>query len=183
MYFASAAADIVNENGAVLIPRESPIELVVRSVSYLGPGGVGMTLLKLDIDAVVVRDVRYPWKPQREAVPAAFASIVAPPSVGGREDAARQVVTRAAASLYPRGFSSVSDSGTHPTARFSAVTAPDCHRRRQITWTRRIRRHCVRRRYGGQIDGLADGQEGEPLSSKEYIGSSCPNGHACPART
>src|SRR5580700_9167103 len=43
VYFASAAADIVDENGAVLIPRESPIELVVRSVSYLGPGGVGMT--------------------------------------------------------------------------------------------------------------------------------------------
>jgi hypothetical protein len=60
MYFASIATDILDENGDALIPRDSPVELVVRSVPYLGPGGVGTTLLTLDIDAITVRDVRYP---------------------------------------------------------------------------------------------------------------------------
>jgi hypothetical protein len=60
VYFANAAADILDQNGGVLIPSGSPIELVVHSLSYLGPGGAGMTLLTLDIAAVTVRDVRYP---------------------------------------------------------------------------------------------------------------------------
>src|SRR6266851_2536685 len=60
VYFASVAEDILDQNGAVLIPRESPVELVVRSLPYLGPGGVGMTVLTLDVGAVTVFGVRYP---------------------------------------------------------------------------------------------------------------------------
>ena len=106
VYFASAAVDIVDENGAVLIPRESPIELVVRSVSYLGPGGVGMTLLKLDIDAVVVRDVRYPVETDNEKPGAGSIGVDrgAAKWVAGREDAARQVVTRGRSILVPAGI-------------------------------------------------------------------------------
>jgi len=106
VYFASAAADIVDENGAVLIPRESPIELVVRSVSYLGPGGVGMTLLTLDIDAVVVRGVRYPVETDNEKPGAGGLGVGrgAAKWIGGREDAARHVVTRGRGTVVPAGI-------------------------------------------------------------------------------
>lgn len=60
VYLASAATDILDQKGAVLIPKESPVELVVHSLAYLGPGGVGMTSLILDVEAVTVRNVRYP---------------------------------------------------------------------------------------------------------------------------
>lgn len=67
VYLASVAEEILDQNGAVLIPRESPVELVVRSLPYLGPGGVGMTLLTLDIDAVTVSGLRYPVETDDEA--------------------------------------------------------------------------------------------------------------------
>ncbi len=60
IYDASVAEDILDQNGIVLIPTKSPVELVVRSLSYLGPGGVGMTKLMLDVQAVTVNGVRYP---------------------------------------------------------------------------------------------------------------------------
>jgi hypothetical protein len=41
VYLASIAADILDQNGAVLIPKDSPVELAVRSVSYLGPEAPG----------------------------------------------------------------------------------------------------------------------------------------------
>jgi len=96
VYLASAAADIVDDKGAVLIPKESPIELVVRSVSYLGPGGVGMTLLTLDIDAVVVRDVRYPVETDNQKPGAGGIGVDrgAAKWIGADADAAREVLTR-----------------------------------------------------------------------------------------
>jgi hypothetical protein len=98
IYFASAATDIVDENGVVLIQRESPIELVVRSVSYLGPGGVGMTLLTLDINAVVVRDVHYPVETDNEKPGAGGIGVNrgAVRWIGCSEESARHVVTRGA---------------------------------------------------------------------------------------
>lgn len=60
IYEGKAAEDIVDENGGVLIPRNSPVELVVRSFPYLGPGGVGMTGLTLRAEAITVRGTRYP---------------------------------------------------------------------------------------------------------------------------
>jgi hypothetical protein len=56
IYLASVAESILDQNGTVLIPSE----LVVRYLPYLGPGGVGMTVLTLDIGAVTVSGVRYP---------------------------------------------------------------------------------------------------------------------------
>jgi hypothetical protein len=106
VYFASAAADVVDENGVVLIPKESPIELVVRSVAYLGPGGVGVTLLTLDIDAVVVRDIRYPVETDNEKPGAGGIGVDrgAAKWIGGREDAARPVVTRGGSINVPAGI-------------------------------------------------------------------------------
>jgi hypothetical protein len=60
IYDASVAEDVLDQHGSVLIPKESPVELVVRSLSYLGPGGVGMTELALAVQAVTVNGVRYP---------------------------------------------------------------------------------------------------------------------------
>jgi hypothetical protein len=60
VYAASIAKDVLDQDGTVLIPRESPVELVVRSLWYLGPGGVGMTELRLGVEAVTVDGVRYP---------------------------------------------------------------------------------------------------------------------------
>jgi 3D (Asp-Asp-Asp) domain-containing protein len=60
VYGATVAEDIMDQNGTVLIPIGSPVELVVRSVPYLGPGGVGMTQLRLEVRAVTVNGFRYP---------------------------------------------------------------------------------------------------------------------------
>lgn len=60
IYDASVAEDVVDQHGNILIPKESPVELVVRSLWYLGPGGVGMTELALGVRAVTVNGVRYP---------------------------------------------------------------------------------------------------------------------------
>ena len=49
IYSANVAEDVVDQNGAVLIPKDSPVELGVRSLPYLGPGGVGMTELILEL--------------------------------------------------------------------------------------------------------------------------------------
>jgi len=96
VYFANVVADVQDQSGAVLIPKESAIELVVRALSYLGPGGVGMTLLTLDIDAVTVRDIRYPVDTHDEAPGAGGIGIDrgAARRIGGSEEAARSVVTR-----------------------------------------------------------------------------------------
>jgi hypothetical protein len=96
VYLANAAADVLDQSGAVLIPRESPIEMVVRSLSYLGPGGVGMTLLTLDIDAVTVRDARYPVETDDEAPDPGGIGVNrgAASRIGGSAEVAPQVVTR-----------------------------------------------------------------------------------------
>ena len=60
IYSANVAQDVVDQNGTVLIPKESPVELGIGSLSYLGPGGAGMTELILELRAVTVKGVRYP---------------------------------------------------------------------------------------------------------------------------
>jgi hypothetical protein len=105
VYFASAAADVLDQTGAVLIPKESPVELVVRPLSYLGPGGVGMTLLTLDVDAVTVRDVRYPVETHDEMPGAGGISVDSGAArwIGDSEDTARHVVTRGHGINVPAG--------------------------------------------------------------------------------
>jgi hypothetical protein len=71
-YSASVAEHVVDQNGTVLIPKDSPVELGVRSLSYFGPGGAGMTELILELRAVTVKGVRYP-----------VATVSGPPGYGG----------------------------------------------------------------------------------------------------
>lgn len=95
VYFASVAENILDGNGAVLIPRESPVELVVRSLAYLGPGGVGMRLLTLDVDAVTASGVRYPVETDGETPGPGGIGVDrgAAKPVGG-DEASSHVVTR-----------------------------------------------------------------------------------------
>lgn len=72
IYDGRVAESVQDQSGNVLIPRGSPVELVVRSLPYLGPGGVGMTELAIDARAVIVNGVTYPVETQ-----------VAPPNAGG----------------------------------------------------------------------------------------------------
>ena len=72
IYTANVAKDVVDQNGTVLIPKDSPVELGVRWLPYLGPGGVGMTELILELRAVTVKGVRY-----------SVATASEPPGAGG----------------------------------------------------------------------------------------------------
>lgn len=60
VYDASVAEDVVDQHGTVLIPKGSPVELGVVSISFLGPGGEGMTKLVLGVRALTVNGMRYP---------------------------------------------------------------------------------------------------------------------------
>ena len=95
IYFASVAEDILDQNGAVLIPKESRVELVVRSLPFLGPGGVGMTVLTLDVGAVTISGVRYPVETYDETPGAGGIGVDrgAAKWIGGNK-VGRQVVTR-----------------------------------------------------------------------------------------
>ncbi len=59
VYAASVAEDVVDQHGTVLIPKGSPVELGVVSISFLGPGGQGMTELVLGVSGLTVNGVRY----------------------------------------------------------------------------------------------------------------------------
>ena len=59
-YGATVAEDIFDLKGDVLIPKGSTVEMVVRLLPYYGPGGVGMTELALDIEAINIKGVFYP---------------------------------------------------------------------------------------------------------------------------
>jgi hypothetical protein len=95
IYDASVAEDVLDQNGSILIPKESPVELVVRSLSYLGPGGVGMTELTLSVRAVSVNGVRYPVVTETEEPPNAGGLGVDghAAKLVGRGEAAGQVLT------------------------------------------------------------------------------------------
>jgi hypothetical protein len=105
IYVASLAKDVLDQDGGILIPKESVVELVVRLLSYLGPGGVGMTELALDIQAVTVKGVRYPVGTETIEEPNAGGLELnrhAAKWVGGVE-AAGQVLTRGRRINVPAG--------------------------------------------------------------------------------
>lgn len=60
IYTAYVLEDVVDQTDTVLIPKGARVELGVRSLPYLGPGGVGMNELVLEVRAVTVRGLRYP---------------------------------------------------------------------------------------------------------------------------
>jgi hypothetical protein len=59
IYGGQVAEAVQDQNGNVLVPSMSPVELAVNQVTFLGPGGVGMWELVLDIRAMTVKGVRY----------------------------------------------------------------------------------------------------------------------------
>jgi hypothetical protein len=60
IYEGSVSQDVLDQNERLLIPKGSPVEMGVRSLSYLGPGGAGMTELTIDVRSVTVNGVAYP---------------------------------------------------------------------------------------------------------------------------
>jgi hypothetical protein len=69
IYDGSLAEDVVDQNGRILVPKESPVELGVFSFGFLGPGGAGMSELALGLRAVTVNGMSYPVEtaePQRD---------------------------------------------------------------------------------------------------------------------
>lgn len=60
IYDASVAEDVLDQNGRILIPKESSVELEVFSFRFLGPGGAGMTQLVLGFRSVTVSGFSYP---------------------------------------------------------------------------------------------------------------------------
>ena len=86
IYTANVAEDLVDQNGTVLIPKDSPVELGRRSLPYLGPGGVGMTELILELRAVTVKGVRHPVATASETPGAGGLGLErnSPKWVGGR---------------------------------------------------------------------------------------------------
>jgi hypothetical protein len=67
VFGAIVAQNVVDQNGSVLISKGAPVDLVVRSLPYLGPGGVGMTELALDVAGVTVNGESYPVATQVRA--------------------------------------------------------------------------------------------------------------------
>jgi hypothetical protein len=60
IYDARVSREVLDQNEKLLIPKESPVELGVRTLSYLGPGGAGMTELTIDVRSITVNGVRFP---------------------------------------------------------------------------------------------------------------------------
>lgn len=83
VYEASVAENVLDQNDSVLIPKDSPVELAVRSFPYLGPGGVGMTGLTLSVEAITVKGIRYPVATVGETMNAG--------GIRAREDAIRTI--------------------------------------------------------------------------------------------
>jgi hypothetical protein len=104
IYSASVAEDVVDQNGTVLIPKDSAVELGVRWLPYLGPGGVGMTELILELRAVTVKGVRYPVATASEAPGAGGLGLArsGPRWLGGRA-AQGEVLTSGSRIKVPAG--------------------------------------------------------------------------------
>jgi len=102
-YDASLAEDVLDQNGRVLIPRESPVDLVVFSFGFLGPGGAGTTELVLGVRAVAVNGVSYPVQtaePERDGGLAASSHTAKLVGGGGATD---RVLTRGSRINVPTG--------------------------------------------------------------------------------
>lgn len=93
VYEAFVAEDVLDQNGSILIPKASPVELVVRSLPYLGPGGV-MTELTLGVRSITVNGATYPVE-TKTGTPdtGGFVADSDAPSVVGAGDSARQPIT------------------------------------------------------------------------------------------
>jgi hypothetical protein len=93
VYDAFVAEDVLDQNGTILIPKASPVELVVRSLPYLGPGGVS-TELALGVRSITVKGVAYPVETKTGTPDSSgFVADKDAPSVVGDSDAAGHSLT------------------------------------------------------------------------------------------
>lgn len=94
IYDASTAEDVLDQNGSILIPKASPVQLEVRSLPFLGPGGV-MTELTLGVRTITVNGVAYPLA-TKTGTPDSSGLVTdndAPKVVGGGKGADRSLIT------------------------------------------------------------------------------------------
>jgi hypothetical protein len=93
VYDAFVAEDVLDQNGSVLIPKASPVELVVRSLPYLGPGGVA-TELTLGVRSITVNGATYPVETKTGTPDSGgFVADSDAPSVVGSGDAGGRLLT------------------------------------------------------------------------------------------
>lgn len=94
IYDASIVGEVQDQNGHVLIPKASTVELVVRSVSYFGPGGVGMSELTLRVQTVTINGLRYSVETVSGRPHAGGLEAAGRPSLVGGGESRGQVVIR-----------------------------------------------------------------------------------------
>lgn len=102
-YAASLAADIMDQNGKVLIPKESPINLSVFSFGYIGPGGAGMSELVLGVRDITVGGVSYPAKTAQPQRNGGLGSTERTAKWVGGAGEPGQVLTRGSRIFVPNG--------------------------------------------------------------------------------
>jgi hypothetical protein len=103
VYSASLPADIIDQDGKVLIPKGSPINQSVLSFGYLGPGGAGMSELVLGVRDIAVNGLSYPAEtahPQRNG---GLGSTEHTAKWGGGAGEPGQVLTRGSRIYVPNG--------------------------------------------------------------------------------
>jgi hypothetical protein len=62
LYGASVAENVVGPDEKILIPKGATVELGVSTLSYLGPGGAGLSELAVEVRSVTVNGMSYPVK-------------------------------------------------------------------------------------------------------------------------
>jgi hypothetical protein len=92
IYGATLAYDVVDQNGEILMPKGSSVDLAVYSFGFLGPGGGGMTKLVLGVRALTVKGVSYPVETAAPPRDGGLSSGYTPKWIGGAGEA-RQVLT------------------------------------------------------------------------------------------
>jgi len=93
IYPASLAHDVVDQNGTILMPKDSIVDLAVHSFGFLGPGGAGMTKLVLGVRALTVKGVSHPVETAAATRDGGLSSGHTAMWIGGAGEA-HQVVTR-----------------------------------------------------------------------------------------
>jgi hypothetical protein len=103
IYGASLAADILDQDGRVLIPKESPVDMGVFSFGYLGPGGGPMTELVLGVREVTVTGMVYPVETAQRQRDGGLGSTEHMGKWVGGTGEPHQVLTRGRRIYVPRG--------------------------------------------------------------------------------
>jgi hypothetical protein len=102
IYPGTLAYDVVDQNGTILMPKDSSVDLAVYSFGFLGPGGSGMTELVLGVRAVTVKGVSYPVETAAPPRDGGLSSGLTPKWIGGAGKA-HEVLTEGSRIRVPDG--------------------------------------------------------------------------------